>query len=97
MAEARAAGRQPALFGAKITGGGSGGTVCILGLATPEGQAAVEAVAAQYAAETGHVAKVFAGSSMGAADFRTIKVRRKQSVGEKSGQEERGANPSRRR
>ena len=31
MAASRAAGRVPTVWGAKITGGGSGGTVCILG------------------------------------------------------------------
>lgn len=31
MAAARAQGRAPPVYGAKITGGGSGGTVCILG------------------------------------------------------------------
>lgn len=77
MVEARAAGRQPALFGAKITGGGSGGTVCVLGLSTPEGHAALEAVVAQYATETGHAPKVFGGSSMGAADFATLSIQRK--------------------
>ena len=31
MAASRAEGRVPTVWGAKITGGGSGGTVCILG------------------------------------------------------------------
>jgi L-arabinokinase len=33
--------QRPALFGAKITGGGSGGTVCVLSSAGPEGEAAI--------------------------------------------------------
>jgi galactokinase len=53
------------LFGAKITGGGSGGTVAVLGLANAG--AAVQRVARRYAAETGHSPHVFSGSSPGAA------------------------------
>lgn len=52
------------LFGAKITGGGSGGTVAMLG--RPEADTAVRAMAATYAAETGRGGYVFAGSSPGA-------------------------------
>lgn len=52
------------LFGAKITGGGSGGTVAILG--RPEADTAVRAIAAAYAAETARGGYVFAGSSPGA-------------------------------
>jgi L-arabinokinase len=74
---ARRAGRQPALFGAKITGGGSGGTVCVLGLSGAAGQAAVDAVAAQYREETGYQPFVFAGSSWGAARFGHLRLKRK--------------------
>lgn len=42
----------------KITGGGSGGTVCILAAGTPEGDAAVARVAARYADEHGSKTKV---------------------------------------
>lgn len=52
------------LFGAKITGGGSGGTVAILG--RPAATAAVHAIAARYAQETGRGGQLFAGSSPGA-------------------------------
>ena len=38
-----------ALFGAKITGGGSGGVVCVLGEDTPAARAAIDAVRREYA------------------------------------------------
>ncbi len=61
------------LYGAKITGGGSGGTVAVLGRA--EAQDAVEAIAARYAQETGHRPVIFAGSSPGAAAFGVLGLR----------------------
>ena len=63
----REAGEGAGLYGAKITGGGSGGTVAVLGRAGAE--AAVAAVARRYAQETGRGAVVFAGSSSGACHF----------------------------
>ena len=53
------------LYGAKITGGGAGGTVAILG-AGPAMEDAVEGVRAAYARRSGCRATVFAGSSDGA-------------------------------
>ena len=63
----REAGPAAGLYGAKITGGGSGGTVAILGRAGAA--AAVAAVAKRCAHETGRGAAVFAGSSSGACHF----------------------------
>jgi len=60
------------LFGAKITGGGSGGTVCILGRADA-GEAVAEVVA-RYAAASGRTPYVFSGSSPGAVEFGTLRV-----------------------
>lgn len=63
------------LPGAKITGGGSGGTVCVL---TPPGAAGADAVrdlVAEYARETGHAPRVFSGSSPGAGAFGHLRVR----------------------
>ena len=57
------AGESRGLFGAKITGGGSGGTVAVLG--TAEAGEEVQALAARYTAETGRAAEVFAGSGPG--------------------------------
>eukprot|EP00955_Chlamydomonas_euryale_P086827 364248-Chlamydomonas_euryale.AAC.3 len=67
----------PALFGAKITGGGSGGTVCVLAAASGDGDAAVARVASRYQAWAGaqEPPKVFVGSSMGAVQFGTLRVR----------------------
>src|SRR5262249_20863950 len=59
------AGTDSGLFGAKITGGGSGGTVAILG--TESAEAVVREIAARYAAETGRIAEMFAESGPGAA------------------------------
>lgn len=61
----------PGIYGAKITGGGSGGTVVVLGetaVITP----AVTHIATQYAAQTGHQPHLFTGSSPGAAQFGTL-------------------------
>lgn len=64
---ARAAGPEQEIYGAKITGGGSGGTVAILGARNAE--SAVLSIAAEYANITGHSPYVFQGSSPGAAAF----------------------------
>ena len=56
--------REPAgLYGASITGGGSGGTVAVLCDDGPRGEAAVAAVVAEYEKRTGRKAEVFAGTS----------------------------------
>jgi len=60
----RAAGPSQGLFGAKITGGGSGGTVAVL--ARPEALVRLRALAERYATEAGLSARVFVGSSAGA-------------------------------
>jgi L-arabinokinase len=62
----RAGGPEQGLFGAKITGGGSGGTVAVLG--TNAAEQVVREVAERYAAETGHPASVFTESGPGAAE-----------------------------
>ena len=69
----REAGPARGLYGAKITGGGSGGTVAVLG--RPNAGWAVEEVARRYAEETGRSARVFAGSSDGAARFGHVLLR----------------------
>ena len=62
------------LYGAKITGGGSGGTVAVLG--NRDAEAAVLDVAHRYAARTGHEPYIFRGSSPGSAAFGNLVVRR---------------------
>jgi galactokinase len=68
----RREGTAAGLFGAKITGGGSGGTVAILGDQTS--QAAIERVVAAYANETGHRPYIFSGSSNGARLFGYLRL-----------------------
>ena len=63
----REGGPAAGLFGAKITGGGSGGTVAVL--AARGQRQAVEAIARRYQQETGRDATIFAGSSSGARAF----------------------------
>ena len=67
----KCAGPEHGLFGAKITGGGSGGTVAVLG--TNAAESVVRDLAARYAAETGRPARVFAESGPGAAETGVIK------------------------
>jgi L-arabinokinase len=62
----QAMGPDRGLFGAKITGGGSGGTVAVFG--TIEAENLVRDLAARYARETGREARVFAESGPGAAE-----------------------------
>jgi len=61
-----AEGPERGLFGAKITGGGSGGTVAVLG--TSRAEAVVRDIAARYQAETGREAAVFTESGPGTAE-----------------------------
>ncbi|HEU0253527.1 MAG TPA: hypothetical protein VFR12_10890 [Pyrinomonadaceae bacterium] len=62
------------LFGAKITGGGSGGTVAVLG--TRNAEKVLNDVADNYAALTGHQPHIFSGSSPGSAAFGHLVVQR---------------------
>jgi galactokinase len=66
------------LYGGKITGGGSGGTVCILGRAGERGERAVREVMERYAEETGHVPFLFNGSSPGAVAFGCLRLRKRR-------------------
>ena len=70
----REAGPSQGLYGAKITGGGSGGTVAVLGRRGAD--AAVEAIAEQYARESNHQPYIFSGSSPGAATFGHVRLKR---------------------
>jgi L-arabinokinase len=79
VALVREAGAAQGLFGAKITGGGSGGTVAILG--SRETNPAVERLAKIYAQETGHQARIFSGSSPGSAAFGYVRLQASESPG----------------
>lgn len=72
VALGREAGAARGIYGAKITGGGSGGTVAFLGDAGA-GET-VRAIASRYRAETGRDAHVFEGSSPGAARVGAIRL-----------------------
>jgi galactokinase len=63
----REAGASAGLYGAKITGGGCGGTVAVL--AARDRQDAVAAVVERYGRASGHDAAVYTGSSDGARAF----------------------------
>jgi len=65
-------GPRSGLYGAKITGGGSGGTVAILGRS--DAGPLVQAIAARYARRWGHAAHVFSDSSAGAATVGVISL-----------------------
>jgi len=69
----RATGVGQGLYGAKITGGGSGGTVSVLGDRNAE--AAVRNVADRYASLMEHEPYIFSGSSPGSAAFGHLVVR----------------------
>ncbi len=61
------------LFGARITGGGSGGTVAVVGRA--DAGEAIARVAEKYENATGYRPYVFSGSSDGAAKFGIVTAR----------------------
>jgi galactokinase len=61
----KSAGPAAGLYGARITGGGSGGTVAVV--SRPDASPAIARVADEYARESGHRPYIFAGSSPGAA------------------------------
>jgi galactokinase len=65
-------GPQSGLFGAKITGGGSGGTVCVLGRADAE--PVVDDVAREYTRRCGRQTHIFRGSSSGACSEEVVSV-----------------------
>jgi galactokinase len=62
------------LLGAKITGGGAGGTVVILGWNTPLGEASFQRVLARYAIWSKSEPFVFSGSSAGSDRFGVVRI-----------------------
>ena len=62
------------LLGAKITGGGAGGTVAILGWNTPRAEKAFRRVVGKYAAWNKTEPYVFSGSSAGSDKFGILRV-----------------------
>ncbi|CAN6192994.1 unnamed protein product [Urochloa humidicola] len=72
-------GGSPSLFGAKITGGGSGGTVCVIGKNCARSSEEIAEIQQRYKAATGYLPILFDGSSPGAAKFGYLKIRRRHS------------------
>ncbi|HKA17816.1 MAG TPA: GHMP kinase [Blastocatellia bacterium] len=68
----REAGSRRGLYGARITGGGSGGTVAVLGEC--EAVAAINGIVERYEQKTGYRPYVFSGSSPGSAAFGVLKL-----------------------
>jgi galactokinase len=68
VAQAKKLGKRSGVYGAKITGGGSGGTVAILGRRDAL-EEAIARIADAYRIETGLTADVFLGNSPGAFQF----------------------------
>ena len=66
----REAGSKSGFFGAKITGGGSGGTVAVLG----RHDASIDEIARAFGDRAGRQPQIFAGSSAGSAEFGTIRL-----------------------
>jgi len=66
-------GVEQGLFGAKITGGGSGGTVAVLG--SSDAFTAVTRVAQGFSELSGHQPYIFSGSSPGSAAFGDVVLR----------------------
>lgn len=64
------------LYGARITGGGAGGTVAILCADTPDAQAALVEVCGAYQTHRGITPRVFVGSSPGAIMFGARQIMR---------------------
>jgi galactokinase len=67
VAFAREFGSLKGLYGAKITGGGSGGTVALLGRS--DARHLIEEIADKYSGEFDYEPYIFSGSSMGALAF----------------------------
>lgn len=69
----RESGTGNGLYGAKITGGGSGGTVAVLGRRGAD--PSIEQIAEEYARRMDYHPHIFAGSSPGAAAFGYLKLK----------------------
>jgi len=69
----KSAGPDAGIYGARITGAGSGGTVAVL--ARADAEETVRAIAAAYAARHDRGGTVFAGSSPGAIPFGPVRAR----------------------
>ncbi|GER39757.1 galactokinase [Striga asiatica] len=67
------------LYGAKITGGGSGGTVCVIGRNCLRSSEQILQIQQKYKGATGYLPILFEGSSPGAGKFGHLRIRRRSS------------------
>uniref|UniRef100_A0A2P2NKR8 Galactokinase n=1 Tax=Rhizophora mucronata TaxID=61149 RepID=A0A2P2NKR8_RHIMU len=65
------------LYGAKITGGGSGGTVCVVGRYCLRSSQQILEIQQRYKGATGYLPFIFEGSSPGAGNFGYLRIRRR--------------------
>ncbi|KAI8560968.1 hypothetical protein RHMOL_Rhmol04G0297800 [Rhododendron molle] len=65
------------LYGAKITGGGSGGTVCVIGRNCLRSSQQILEIQQRYKGATGYMPFLFEGSSPGAGKFGYLRIRRR--------------------
>ncbi|GMQ02600.1 hypothetical protein CsSME_00048747 [Camellia sinensis var. sinensis] len=65
------------LYGAKITGGGSGGTICVIGRNCLRSSQHILEIQQRYKAATGYLPFLFEGSSPGAGKFGYLRIRRR--------------------
>ncbi|XP_042444788.1 L-arabinokinase-like [Zingiber officinale] len=68
------------LFGAKITGGGSGGSVCVIGRNCIQSTEEIQKIQQRYKSATGYLPYIFEGSSPGAGKFGYLRIRMRQSL-----------------
>ncbi|KAM7459710.1 hypothetical protein LguiA_036704 [Lonicera macranthoides] len=66
------------LYGAKITGGGCGGTVCVIGKNCLRSTEQILQIQQRYQDATGYLPFVFEGSSPGAGKFGYLRIRRRR-------------------
>ncbi|KAK4490886.1 hypothetical protein RD792_001601 [Penstemon davidsonii] len=65
------------LYGAKITGGGSGGTICVVGRNCLRSSEQILQIQQRYKGATGYTPFIFEGSSPGAGKFGHLRIRRR--------------------
>ncbi|XP_075508427.1 L-arabinokinase-like isoform X1 [Primulina tabacum] len=66
------------LYGAKITGGGSGGTICVVGKNSLRSSEQILRIQQRYKSATGYLPIVFEASSPGAGKFGHLRIRRRR-------------------
>ncbi|KAJ4848445.1 D-arabinose 1-dehydrogenase (NAD(P)(+)), partial [Turnera subulata] len=77
MQHSKSASEDGTLYGAKITGGGSGGTVCVIGTNCTKSSQQIFEIQERYKDGTGYLPFIFEGSSPGAGKFGYLRIRRR--------------------